>query len=134
MRLPKSQRGSNRDLTLLRGKTVILQFGLEDFNHNLQHNPNPKHQNRRLPLTNTPPPPRVAGIRSGRFDKENPFVQNSSVLLVQPDEGVSVLVVDRIGDYLSQSTEKIRVLVIPVGARHKFQQGIRFERPMYDDN
>ncbi|KZV26309.1 hypothetical protein F511_37314 [Dorcoceras hygrometricum] len=68
------------------------------------------------------PPPRVAGIRSGRFDEENPFVQNSSVLLVQPDEGVSVLVVDRIGNYLPQSTEKSRVLVIPVGARHKFQQ------------
>ncbi|KZV42902.1 hypothetical protein F511_44130 [Dorcoceras hygrometricum] len=29
--------------------------------------------------------------------EENPFVQNSSVLLVQADEGVSVLVVDRIG-------------------------------------
>ncbi|KZV50073.1 hypothetical protein F511_30000 [Dorcoceras hygrometricum] len=57
-----------------------------------------------------------------RFDEENPFVQNSSVLLVQPDEGVSVLVVDRIGDYLPQSTEKSRVLVIPVGARHKCQQ------------
>ncbi|KZV33238.1 hypothetical protein F511_42744 [Dorcoceras hygrometricum] len=70
---------------------------------------------------------------SGRFDEENPFVQNSSVLLVQPDEGVSVLVVDRIGDYLPQSTEKSRVLVIPVGARHKCQEGIRFERPMYDD-
>ncbi|KZV13555.1 hypothetical protein F511_45282 [Dorcoceras hygrometricum] len=69
-----------------------------------------------------PPPPRVAGIRSGRFDEENPFVQNSSVLLVQPDEGVSVLVVDRIGDYLPQSTEKSRVLVISVGARHKCQQ------------
>ncbi|KZV33561.1 hypothetical protein F511_37485 [Dorcoceras hygrometricum] len=59
---------------------------------------------------------------SGRFDEENPFVQNSSVLLVQPDEGVSVLVVDRIGDYLPQSTKKSRVLVIPVGARHKCQQ------------
>ncbi|KZV43208.1 hypothetical protein F511_28109 [Dorcoceras hygrometricum] len=47
---------------------------------------------------------------------------NSSVLLVQPDEGVSVLVVDRIGDNLPQSTEKSRVLVIPVGARHKCQQ------------
>ncbi|KZV23357.1 far upstream element-binding protein 2-like [Dorcoceras hygrometricum] len=70
---------------------------------------------------------------SGQLDEENPFVQNSSVLLVQPDEGVSVLVVDRIGDYLPQSTEKSRVLVIPVGARHKCQQGIRFERPMYDD-
>ncbi|KZV56834.1 hypothetical protein F511_30497 [Dorcoceras hygrometricum] len=70
---------------------------------------------------------------SGQFDEENPFMQNSSELLVQPDEGVSILVVDRIGDYLPQSTEKSRVLVIPVGARHKCQQGIRFERPMYDD-
>ncbi|KZV32021.1 hypothetical protein F511_23134 [Dorcoceras hygrometricum] len=60
---------------------------------------------------------------SGQLDEENPFVQNSSVLLVQPDEGVSVLVVDRIGGYLPQSTEKSRVLVIPVGARHKCQQG-----------
>ncbi|KZV26212.1 hypothetical protein F511_44396 [Dorcoceras hygrometricum] len=59
---------------------------------------------------------------SGQFDEENPFVLISSVLLVQPDEGVSVLVVDRIGDYLPQSTEKSRVLVIPVGARHKCQQ------------
>ncbi|KZV58373.1 hypothetical protein F511_15496 [Dorcoceras hygrometricum] len=47
-----------------------------------------------------------------------------AVLLVQPDEGVSVLVVDRIGDYLPQSTEKSRVLVIPVGARHKCQQDL----------
>ncbi|KZV50279.1 hypothetical protein F511_39505 [Dorcoceras hygrometricum] len=70
---------------------------------------------------------------SGQFEEQNPFVQNSSELLVQPDEGVSVLVVDRIGDYLPQSTEKSRVLVIPVGVRHKCQQGIRFERPMYDD-
>ncbi|KZV40183.1 hypothetical protein F511_05660 [Dorcoceras hygrometricum] len=73
------------------------------------------------------PPPRVAGICFGRFDKENPFVQNSSVLLVQPDEGVSVMVVDRIGDYLPQSTEKSRVLVIPVGARHKCQQELRHQ-------
>ncbi|KZV50392.1 hypothetical protein F511_36455 [Dorcoceras hygrometricum] len=79
----------------------------------------PLYTSRRL----APPPPRVAGIRSGRFDEENPFVQNSSALLVQPDEGVSVLVVDRIGDYLPQSIEKSRVLAIPVGARHKCQQG-----------
>ncbi|KZV33256.1 hypothetical protein F511_42094 [Dorcoceras hygrometricum] len=83
-----------------------------------------------------PPPPSLLHLRrrpraaadlrrkfvSGRFDEENPFVQNSSVLVVQPDEGVSVMVVDRIGDYLPQSTEKSRVLVIPVGARHKCQQ------------
>ncbi|KZV15578.1 hypothetical protein F511_43265 [Dorcoceras hygrometricum] len=88
---------------------------------------------RRRPLSSLappPPPPRAAAAAadlrrkfvSGRFDEENPFVQNSSVLLVQPDEGVSVLVVDRIGDDLPQSTEKSRVLVIPVGARHKCQQ------------
>ncbi|KZV34683.1 hypothetical protein F511_21798 [Dorcoceras hygrometricum] len=59
---------------------------------------------------------------SGQLDEENPFVLISSTLLVQPDEGVSVLVVDRIGDNLPQSTEKSRILVIPVGARHKCQQ------------
>ncbi|KZV21861.1 hypothetical protein F511_09997 [Dorcoceras hygrometricum] len=59
---------------------------------------------------------------SDQLDEENPFVLISSVLLVQPDEGVSVLVVDRIGDNLPQSTEKSRVLVIPVGSRHKCQQ------------
>ncbi|KZV16797.1 hypothetical protein F511_11723 [Dorcoceras hygrometricum] len=92
-------------------------------------NPNPNHLAASPPLYTRrrlapppPPPPRVVGIRSGRFDEENPFVQNSSLLLVQPDEGVSVLVVDRIGDYLPQSIEKSRVLVIPVGARHKCQQ------------
>ncbi|KZV58568.1 peroxisome biogenesis protein 2 [Dorcoceras hygrometricum] len=45
-----------------------------------------------------------------------------ATLLVQPDEGVSDLVVDRIGDNLPQSTEKSRILVIPVGARYKCQQ------------
>ncbi|KZV17526.1 hypothetical protein F511_37452 [Dorcoceras hygrometricum] len=69
---------------------------------------------------------------SGQLDEENPFVLISSALLVQPDEGVSVLVVDRIGDNLPQSTEKSRILVIPVGARH-CQQGNSLERPMYDD-
>ncbi|KZV54768.1 acyl-CoA dehydrogenase-related protein [Dorcoceras hygrometricum] len=36
-------------------------------------------------------------IVSGQFNKENPFVLISSGLLVQPDEGVSDLVMDRIG-------------------------------------
>ncbi|KZV38184.1 hypothetical protein F511_29267 [Dorcoceras hygrometricum] len=90
-------------------------------------------QTRRRRRRRLAPPPRVSGIRFGRFDEENPFVQNSSVILVQPDEGVSVLVVDRIGDYLPQSTDKSRVLVIPVGARHKCQQGIRFERPISEN-
>ncbi|KZV23610.1 hypothetical protein F511_24019 [Dorcoceras hygrometricum] len=111
VRLPKSQQGSNRGFPLLRGKTVILQF----------RPPSPPLNSRRRR-----PRAAAADLRrkfvSGRFDEENPFVQNSSMLLVQPDEGVSVLVVDRIGDYLPQSTEKSRVLVIPVGARHKCQE------------
>ncbi|KZV06685.1 DNA-directed RNA polymerase V subunit 1 [Dorcoceras hygrometricum] len=36
-------------------------------------------------------------ICSGQFDEENPFMLISSGLLVQSDEGVSDLVVDRIG-------------------------------------
>ncbi|KZV44113.1 hypothetical protein F511_15212 [Dorcoceras hygrometricum] len=56
-----------------------------------------------------------------------------AALLVQPDEGVSDLVVDRIGDNLPQSTEKSRIIVIPVGARHKCQQGNPLKRPIYDD-
>ncbi|KZV15910.1 hypothetical protein F511_24433 [Dorcoceras hygrometricum] len=85
-----------------------------------------KHYTRRLP-----PLKRAAAAArccrkfvSGQLDEENPFVLISSALLVQPDEGVLVLVVDRIGDNLPQSTEKSRILVIPVGARHKCQQGI----------
>ncbi|KZV27638.1 hypothetical protein F511_42830 [Dorcoceras hygrometricum] len=77
-----------------------------------------------------PPPPRAAAdaavfagkIVSGQFDEENPFVLISSRLLVQPNEGVSDLVMDRIGDNLPQSTEKSWIIVIPVGARHKCQQ------------
>ncbi|KZV36536.1 protein SUPPRESSOR OF npr1-1, CONSTITUTIVE 1-like [Dorcoceras hygrometricum] len=80
-----------------------------------------------------PPPPRVAGIRSGRFDEENPFVQNLSVLLVQADKGVSVLVVDRIGDFYHSLPRRADVIVTTVGARHKCQQGSGFEPPMYDD-
>ncbi|KZV30199.1 hypothetical protein F511_41252 [Dorcoceras hygrometricum] len=56
-----------------------------------------------------PPPPSLEHVAaavaadrcrkfvSGQFDEENPFVLISSALLVQPDEGVSDLVVDRIG-------------------------------------
>ncbi|KZV36792.1 hypothetical protein F511_12288 [Dorcoceras hygrometricum] len=52
-----------------------------------------------------PPPPRAAAaaavfagkIVSGQLDEENPFMLISSGLLVQPDEGVSDLVADRIG-------------------------------------
>ncbi|KZT76230.1 hypothetical protein F511_46745 [Dorcoceras hygrometricum] len=57
----------------------------------------------------TPPPPSLkhaaaaaAADRrrksvSGQFDEKNPFMLISSTLLVQPDEGVSDLVLDRIG-------------------------------------
>ncbi|KZV51363.1 hypothetical protein F511_35176 [Dorcoceras hygrometricum] len=43
------------------------------------------------------PPPLRRKIFFGQFNEENPFVQISSVLLVQADEGVSFLVVDQIG-------------------------------------
>ncbi|KZV17865.1 hypothetical protein F511_44649 [Dorcoceras hygrometricum] len=59
-----------------------------------------------LPSLTPPPPPPCASaaatvfagkLVSGQLDVENPFVLISSGLLVQPDEGVSDLVVDRIG-------------------------------------
>ncbi|KZV50259.1 histone-lysine N-methyltransferase ASHR2 [Dorcoceras hygrometricum] len=44
-----------------------------------------------------PPPPLFAGKSfPAKFDEENPSAPISSVLLVQADEGVSHLVVDRI--------------------------------------
>ncbi|KZV35597.1 hypothetical protein F511_23640 [Dorcoceras hygrometricum] len=49
-------------------------------------------------------------------------MQNSSVLLVQADEGVSVLVVDRIGDIYRSLPRRADVIVTTVGARHKCQQ------------
>ncbi|KZV45061.1 protease Do-like 2, chloroplastic [Dorcoceras hygrometricum] len=61
-------------------------------------------------------------IVSGQFDEENPFVQISSVLLVQADEGVSFLVVDRIGDFYRNLPRRADVIVTTVGARHKCQQ------------
>ncbi|KZV41228.1 hypothetical protein F511_40994 [Dorcoceras hygrometricum] len=67
-------------------------------------------------------------IVSGQFDEENPFVQISSVLLVQADEGVSFLVVDRIGDFYRNLPRRADVIVTTVGARHKCQQGDRPSR------
>ncbi|KZV48322.1 hypothetical protein F511_26539 [Dorcoceras hygrometricum] len=69
------------------------------------------HQTLAAPLFSSllpppPPPPQCAAaaaavfagkLVSGQLDVENPFVLISSGLLVQPDEGVSDLVVDRIG-------------------------------------
>ncbi|KZV52405.1 hypothetical protein F511_32126 [Dorcoceras hygrometricum] len=122
VRLPKSQQVSNRGFPLLRGKTVILHWGSEKCTKPPPLLSQTSRRRRR--------PRAAADLRqkfvSGQFDEENPFVLIKSALLVQPDEGVSVLVVDRIGDYLPQSTEKSRVLVIPVGARHKCQQASLF--------
>ncbi|KZV18552.1 hypothetical protein F511_42564 [Dorcoceras hygrometricum] len=69
---------------------------------------------------------------SGQFDEENPFVLISSALLVQPDEGVSDLVMDRIGRWkraavrrlgralVAASREVLRTLApfLPTAARH----------------
>ncbi|KZV40115.1 2-methylene-furan-3-one reductase-like [Dorcoceras hygrometricum] len=80
-----------------------------------------------------PPPPCAAAARirrkivSGQFDEENPFVLISSVLLVQDDEGVSFLVVDRIGDIYRNLPRRADVIVTTVGARHKCQQGCEGE-------
>ncbi|KZV43858.1 hypothetical protein F511_38915 [Dorcoceras hygrometricum] len=80
------------------------------------------------PLYKPPPPPPCAAARllrkivSGQFDEENPFVLISSVLLVQADEGVSFLVVDRIGDFYRNLPRRADVIVTTVGARHKCQQ------------
>ncbi|KZV39507.1 hypothetical protein F511_35679 [Dorcoceras hygrometricum] len=52
---------------------------------------------RRLPRAAAAAADRRRKLVSGQFDEENPFVLISSALLVQPDEGVSDLVVDRIG-------------------------------------
>ncbi|KZV34315.1 hypothetical protein F511_36989 [Dorcoceras hygrometricum] len=99
---------------------------LHNYSLDTLNSHNPKASRPILSLLAPPrPPPCVAAadrrrkIVSGQFDEENPFVLISSALLVQPDEEVSDLVVDRIGDSLPQSIEKSRILVIPVGARHK---------------
>ncbi|KZV48154.1 hypothetical protein F511_23955 [Dorcoceras hygrometricum] len=63
-------------------------------------------------------------IVSGQFDMENPFVLISSVLLVQADEGVSFLVMDRIGDFYRNLPRRADVIVTTVGARHKCQQAV----------
>ncbi|KZV28149.1 hypothetical protein F511_27626 [Dorcoceras hygrometricum] len=61
-------------------------------------------------------------IVSGQFDEDNPFVLISSVLLVQADEGVSFLVMDRIGDIYHNLPRRADVIVTTVGAMHKCQQ------------
>ncbi|KZV24359.1 armadillo repeat-containing protein 8 [Dorcoceras hygrometricum] len=54
-------------------------------------------------------------------------MQNLSVLLVQADKGVSVLVVDRIGDIYRSLPRRADVIVTTVGARHKCQQRSKFD-------
>ncbi|KZV24505.1 hypothetical protein F511_37369 [Dorcoceras hygrometricum] len=71
------------------------------------------------------PPPVFAGkFVSGQLDEENPFVLISSVLLVQADEGVTFLVVDRIDDIYRNLPRRADVIVTTVGARHKCHQGL----------
>ncbi|KZV44230.1 hypothetical protein F511_43278 [Dorcoceras hygrometricum] len=72
--------------------------------HNTPHKPKTLSINTRLPpsLSRVVAAAAAAADRrrkivSGQFDEENPLVLISSALLVQPDEGVSDLVVDRIG-------------------------------------
>ncbi|KZV48703.1 hypothetical protein F511_18327 [Dorcoceras hygrometricum] len=81
----------------------------------------------RLPSSPHTPPAAAAAARLrrkiafGQFDEENPFLLISSVLLVQADEGVSFLVVDRIGDIYRNLPRRADVIVTTVGARHKCQ-------------
>ncbi|KZV56910.1 acyl-CoA dehydrogenase-related protein [Dorcoceras hygrometricum] len=89
---------------------------------------------RRLHAPPPPPPLPRRKIVSGQFDEENPFVLISSVLLVQADEGVSFLVMDRIGGFYRNLPRRADVIVTTVGARHKCQQGSGFEPPMNVDN
>ncbi|KZV48609.1 hypothetical protein F511_27212 [Dorcoceras hygrometricum] len=93
-----------------------------------------KRRRRRPPCATAAAVRRRRKFVSGQLDEENPFVQNSSVLLVQADEGVSVLVVDRIGDIYRSLPRRAEVIGTTVGARHKCQQGSGFETPMYVDN
>ncbi|KZV28302.1 hypothetical protein F511_25277 [Dorcoceras hygrometricum] len=112
VRLPKSQQGSNRGFPLLRGKT--------NPNPNLYSRPSSLERRRRR----APPVAASPEIVLALFFEENPFVQNSSALLVQADEGVSVLVVDRIGDIYGNLPRRADVIVTTVGARHKCQQDL----------
>ncbi|KZV46107.1 hypothetical protein F511_27265 [Dorcoceras hygrometricum] len=91
-----------------------------------------------LQKPSSPPPPYAAArfrrkIVSGQFDEENPFVLISSVLLVQADEGVSFLVVDRIGNIYRNLPRRADVIITTVGARHKCQQESRRKRNRNSD-
>ncbi|KZV58643.1 pto-interacting protein 1-like [Dorcoceras hygrometricum] len=64
-------------------------------------------------------------IVSGQFDEENPFVLISSVLLVQADEGVSFLVMDRIGDIYRNLPRRADVIVTTIGNSKFWNRGCR---------
>ncbi|KZV13897.1 acyl-CoA dehydrogenase-related protein [Dorcoceras hygrometricum] len=87
----ESQQGSNRGFPLLRGKTTLSK--------NAASLSRISRRRRRLPraAAAATAADRRRKLVSGQFDEENPFVLISSGLLVQPDKGVSDLVVDRIG-------------------------------------
>ncbi|KZV49145.1 hypothetical protein F511_42722 [Dorcoceras hygrometricum] len=144
VRLPKSQQGSNRGFPLLRGKTVILHWGSEKrfFRswRSVLETESIALASALPPLYKPPPPPPCAAAAAarlrrkivfGQFDEENPFVLISSVLLVQADEGVSFLVMDRIGDIYRNLPRRSDVIVTTVGARHKCQKGSVFEHPIF---
>ncbi|KZV18728.1 hypothetical protein F511_35446 [Dorcoceras hygrometricum] len=84
--------------------------------------PLPKSRRRRPPCAVAAAARLRRKIVSGQFDEENPFVLISSVLLVQADEGVSFLIVDRIGAIYRNLPRRADVIVTTVGARHKCQQ------------
>ncbi|KZV48599.1 hypothetical protein F511_27918 [Dorcoceras hygrometricum] len=93
--------------------------------------PSPLHSRRRR----APPAAAAnfAGKRSGLVFEEYPFVLISSGLLVQPDEGVSNLVVDRIGVNYRNLPRRAGFL------KHRLEPGTSaskvaiLKRPMNDD-
>ncbi|KZV42984.1 helicase domain-containing family protein [Dorcoceras hygrometricum] len=85
VRLPKSQQRSNRDLPMLRGKTVILHWVLK--------NGFSDHDAAAAAAVVASPE-----FVPAKFDEENPSAQISSGLLVQADEGIPFPVVDLIDD------------------------------------
>ncbi|KZV06961.1 (+)-neomenthol dehydrogenase-like [Dorcoceras hygrometricum] len=75
---------------------IIIRLNHNFINTNYTQNPSTSRPS--LPLSHAAAAAVFAGkLVSGQLDVENPFVLISSGLLVQPDEGVSDLVVDRIG-------------------------------------
>ncbi|KZV33748.1 hypothetical protein F511_12318 [Dorcoceras hygrometricum] len=92
-------------------------------------------------LTLTPPPlspPRAAAVFagklvSGQLDVENPFVLISSGLLVQPDEGVSDLVMDRIGVNYRNLPRRAGFLKQRLEPGTSASKVFNFEHPMNDD-